>query len=127
MVAPPVTDHVYELAVGIIGIEYPTADCDLHTDVGPVTTGVAGRALTVKHRCVLAPQPLFAVTQMVPVFVNEGKKSTTTESPSGATDWIAISGVAVHVYDVAVPTAPIEYVTPETPHRAVDGPVIPPG
>ena len=49
---------------------------------------------------------------MVPVFVNEGKKSTTTESPSGATDWIAISGVVVHVYDVAVPTAPIEYVTP---------------
>ncbi len=82
----------------------------------------------MKQRAGPVPQPLDAATQIVAEFeVKAGVNLTTIDNPFGAVDKIVTPGGTVHVYDVAVGTAAIEYVTSVSPQTPLPGPVIDPG
>ena len=107
--APPVTDQEYEVALATADAVYTTELNDLQAVAGPVTTGAAGREVTVKQRAGPVPQELLALTQIAAELeTNAGVKSTTIDNPFGAVETIETPEGTDHVYDVAPATAAIE-------------------
>jgi hypothetical protein len=102
-------------------------DVEAHAEEGPVIgPGAAGatvETVTASVEAPLVPQPLDAVTEMLPAALPD---VTVMEM----VPWPAVidhPAGTVHEYEPAPGTAVIEYMRPDVEAHAADGPVIGPG
>ena len=108
MVHPAGTDHVYEPAPGTAVMEYMRPADEAHAAAGPVIApGAAGatvETVTASVEAALVPQPLAAVTEMLPAALPDVTVMDMVPCPAV----MVHPAGTVHVYDEAPGTAVIE-------------------